>query len=311
VTSGVVIRTERKARMGIDVNTDTVKHNLDFAALIELYKSTAGLTSDKLKNVLETAWSHLKQSGRQGVVFAYDEAQNLADHADKEEYPLSLLLDVFQSIQRKGIPFMLALTGLPTLFPKLVEARTYAERMFHVVSLTALDRKATELAIREPIKKASCPISFTAQSVTVIADMTGGYPYFIQYVCRECFDIWTVNAELDEKPVPVPLDEITRKLDNDFFSGRWARATDRQRDLLGVISSLENSAGEFTVQEIVQKAVKDLEKPFSSSHVSQMLTSLTEAGLIYKNRWGKYSLAVPLLDRFIRRQAARLKLGPE
>ena len=45
-----------------------------------------------------------------------------------------------------------------------------------------------------------------------------------------------------------------------------------------------------------------LRKPFTSSHVSQMLSSLQSVGLIYKNRWGKYSFAVPLFDRFILRQ---------
>jgi hypothetical protein len=36
--------------------------------------------------------------------------------------------------------------------------------------------------------------------------------------------------------------------------------------------------------------------------VNQMLSALSDAGLVYKNRWGRYSLAVPLLDEFIRRQ---------
>lgn len=311
VTSGVVIREVQKPKMGLTADPQTVEHRLDFDALLQIYRSTPGLTSDKLKQTLETAWKYLHSAGRRGVVFAYDEAQNLADHANKEEFPLSLLLDVFQSIQRKGIPFMLALTGLPTLFPKLVESRTYAERMFHVISLAPLDKKATEQAIREPIKSAKCPVSFEDKAVDLIVKMTGGYPYFIQYVCRECFDIWVANTEAGESPAPVPLQEITRKLDADFFPGRWARATDRQRDLLGVIANLGNASGEFTVQEIVQQAEKELEKPFSPSHVSQMLTSLAASGLIYKNRWGKYSLAVPLLDRFIRRQAIRHKTGQE
>jgi len=34
-----------------------------------------------------------------------------------------------------------------------------------------------------------------------------------------------------------------------------------------------------------------------------MLALLSEAGLIYKNRHGKYSFAVPLLGDFIRRQS--------
>lgn len=33
-----------------------------------------------------------------------------------------------------------------------------------------------------------------------------------------------------------------------------------------------------------------------------MLVTLANHGLIYKNRWGKYLFAVPLLDRFILRQ---------
>jgi hypothetical protein len=35
-----------------------------------------------------------------------------------------------------------------------------------------------------------------------------------------------------------------------------------------------------------------------------MLSSLSEAGLVYKNRHGKYSLAVPLLGQFIIRQTS-------
>ena len=35
---------------------------------------------------------------------------------------------------------MLVLTGLPTLFPKLVDARTYTERMFHTIFLDKLTR---------------------------------------------------------------------------------------------------------------------------------------------------------------------------
>ena len=103
----------------------------------------------------------------------------------------------------------------------------------------------------------------------------------------------------------VPIEEITRKLDSDFFAGRWARATDRQRELLIVIALLKTSDAEFTVQEIAEKSKEILNKPFSPSHANQMLSTLSNNGLIYKNRHGKYSFAVPLLDRFIRRQNDR------
>ena len=131
---------------------------------------------------------------------------------------------------------------------------------------------------------------------------TGGYPYFIQFICREVYDSF-LQLRRQEATVPysVPMDAITMKLDSDFFAGRWARATDRQRELLWSIATLGKPDEEFTVQEVVQ-ASKQLEKPFTSSHVNQILASLCGAGLVYKNRFGKYSFAVPLFDRFILRQ---------
>jgi type II secretory pathway predicted ATPase ExeA len=287
------------------VGKKTVETPLTFAALVQLYHSTPGLVADKLKSVLETVWPHLAGLNKRGLIFAYDEAQNLADHANKDQFPLSLLLDVFQSLQRKGLPYMLVLTGLPTLFPKLVEARTFAERMFRVVFLGPLTIEESREAIVEPIRAKSCPISFKPDTVDTIWTITQGYPYFIQYVCREAFDVWVQCSQAGLDMTPIPVEEILRKLDSDFFQGRWARATDRQRQLLLVIAELENSHDEFTVQDIVETAPTILTKPFGGSQVSQMLSALTEAGLVYRNRHGKYSFAVPLMGQFILRQKSK------
>ena len=134
--------------------------------------------------------------------------------------------------------------------------------------------------------------------------MSGGYPYFIQFICREAYDAFLQKRAAGERTA-VPIPEITRKLDNNFFAGRWARATDRQRELLTVVASLANSEEEFTVQEVAEKSRKLLPKPFSPSHVNQLLAALSDAGLVYKNRHGRYSFAVPLLGRFILRQQGK------
>ncbi|HVE91940.1 MAG TPA: AAA family ATPase [Actinomycetota bacterium] len=273
---------------------------LSYAVLSAVYEKTPGLVSDKIKAVLEFVYSVLRQHHRSRIIFAYDEAQNLSDHAHKEQFPLSLLLDVFQSIQRKGIPFMLVLTGLPTLFPKLVEARTFAERMFRVVLLGRLSDDESRQAITKPIAEAQCPIRFTAESVQTISRQAGGYPYFIQFICREVFDIWIQQIRDDVTP-NVPVTEIQNKLDTDFFAGRWAKVTDRQRELLWVIATVVKEADEFTIQDVAEQSKTLLPKGFGASHVSQMLASLGDHGLIYKNRFGKYSFAVPLLGDFILR----------
>ncbi len=302
-TSSIVYTSKEKKGAGFARRSERVDVTLNYSTLREIYDSIPGLISDKLKGTLEIVWISLKDTGYRGIIFAYDEAQNLADHTARDQFPLSLLLDLFQSLQRKECRFMLALTGLPTLFPKLVEARTFAERMFTILFLGPLSEKETTEAIRKPIEQEGCPIEIRPKSIRTIWGFTRGYPYFIQYVCREVFDVWVQASEIGKKPPPVPLDEITRKLDSDFFSGRWARATDRQRELLRVIAELPNYDGEFTVQEIVEHpSNQKADKLFGGSHVNQILAALSDAGLVYKNRHGKYSLAVPLLGDFVRRQ---------
>jgi len=301
-TASLVIDSRSLQPLGF-TSAETLAHTtLNFQLLMSIYENTAGLALDKLKAVLEFAWLHISNNtSARGIIFAYDEAQNLADRAGNNEYPLSLLLDCFQSLQRKNLPIMLVLTGLPTLFPKLVDARTYSERMFRVVFLHSLSNEESREAILRPISNAKCPVQLSEEAVDRIVKISGGYPYFIQFICKEVYDSFIQKLD-DGEPASVPEAEITQKLDTDFFAGRWSRATDRQRVLLSVISQLENADSEFSVQEIVDRSKEVLDSPFSPSHVNQMLVTLGNQGLIFKNRYGRYSFAVPMLGGFISRQ---------
>jgi len=276
----------------------------NFHTMQALFEQQPGLASDKLKRVLLVAWDLMQQNlpNKRGIVFAWDEAQNLADRGKDKQYPLSLLLDVFSSLQSRGVPFMLLLTGLPPLFPKLVASRTFAERMFRVLTVGNLNRTESSEAVIKPL---AMEPEYIKDAFVDLDDMiyqrTKGYPYFIQFWCREMYDYLTsASSPIDEQGENL-LQRVSRKLDMDFFEGRWAQLTDRQRDLLSVIARLENSAGEFTVREIVG-ASKSAERDFSNSHANQMLTVLFDKGLVFKNRHGKYALAVPLLDEYIRRR---------
>lgn len=298
LTSQVIITEKEHQEIGFMGDKVKPAQRLDSSLLETIYQKTPGLVLDKLKTVLEFGWSGLTQeNGYKGIVFAYDEAQNLADNETKGEYPLSLLLDAFQSLQRKNLPLLLVLTGLPTLFPKLVEARTYAERMFEVMELGPLDETASRKAVLKPLNVSRCPVRFTDESVSTVVDASSGYPYFIQFICHEVYNVWTEDADIS-----VAMEPIVEKLDRNFFSGRWDRATDRQRDFMRIIASLDSANDEFTVQEIVQASGRSVEiKAFSPSNATQMLNALIKKGLVYRNRHGKYSFAVPLLAEFIRR----------
>lgn len=299
----VVYRTEELPIGFASTTRKTNERPLRYDDLWNLYNNTPGFNSDKLKAVLEHVATILAPTDTKGIVFAYDEAQNLSDHRETHQFPLSLVVDVFAHLQKRqlGCQFLLVLTGLPTLIPKLNEARTFTERMFHTLVLDRLsDTEALEAIVR-PIELTESTLSFADNTIERIMGESKGYPFLIQYICKEVFDAWIGKMTVGKAP-SVPMGEITAKLDQDFFAPRWSRATDRQQTFMQVIATLETSDSEFTVQEITTASRQLLRKPFGPSHSTQMLGHLADKGLIYRNRRGSYCFAVPLLASFIRRQ---------
>jgi hypothetical protein len=286
-----------------DGTSNTSVRPLSYDDLWAIYNNTPGFDSDKLKAVLESVARIITDAKIKGIVFAYDEAQNLADKKDKGQHPLSLVVDVFSSLQKRnlGCQFLLVLTGLPTLITNLNEARTYTERMFHTLMLDRLSEVETRQAILKPIEISKSSLSFASITIDRIVNESRGYPFLVQYICREVFDAWIGRMTIGEAP-SVPMTEITAKLDLDFFAPRWNRATDRQQIFMQVIATLQTAEEEFTVQDITSASRTLLKKPFTPSHATQMLGHLSEKGLIYRTRRGSYCFAVPLLASYIRRQ---------
>jgi hypothetical protein len=282
--------------------TKTMKDT--FNDLYNIYVATPGLEADKLKSVLESVWEQVKFQVK-GVVLAYDEAQILKDKAVDKEYPLSLLLEVVQYLQKKEIPYFLLLTGLPTLYPNLIEARTYAERMFQIITLDKLSDTESREAILNPINKQGkkkCPVTFSEHGINEIIKYSNGYPYFIQFICKETFDNVLQQIKVGIEEPNVEFSEIIKKLDIDFYSGRWSRVTDRQRDLLVVIAKLPSANEEFTIKEVVMLSQKTSDHHFKTAQVNNLFVKLIDMGLVFKNRRSKYSFAVPLLADYINRQ---------
>lgn len=307
LVSSFTVGVEQQKSIGYQPSITTTEIKLTYPVLMSIYQNAPGLDSDKLKVVLEFVWT-IVQGRAKGIVLAYDEAQVLQDHAADKQYPLSVLLEVVQFLQRKNIPYLLVLTGLPTLFPNLVDTRTYAERMFHVITLDKLSPGESREAILRPIRQEHCPVRFTEDEIENLIRISGGYPYFIQFFCKEAYDSYLQQISVGIEDPELTIDEVVRKLDNDFYAGRWVRTTDRQKDLLEIIAKIPSANDEFSAQDIISKAKENAAVSFSPSHISQILKKLVESGFIYKNKHGKYSFAVPLLADYINRKEAEAKL---
>ena len=78
--------------------------------------------------------------------------------------------------------------------------RSFAERMFHVVFLDRLDHAASSDAILKPIEKAKCPLPLSENLIEQIITESGGYPYVIQFICREVYDVALQKHDKNEPP---------------------------------------------------------------------------------------------------------------
>ena len=120
-----------------ELDSESQLEPVSFGVLSLILSETPGLPLDKLKRLIDFACASLARSEERvrGVVFAFEEAHNLTDRAEDHQFPLSLVLDTFQSLQRKGLPILLVLSGLPYLKENLLDTRGFAERMFKFVNL--------------------------------------------------------------------------------------------------------------------------------------------------------------------------------
>jgi hypothetical protein len=270
--------------------------------LSKIYNDTPGAPEDKLKVVFADVRKTFEQTSLKGVIFGFDEAQNLSDHVAAREVPLSMLVDVFSLFQAtpSNCRFVLVLSGLPVLLQRLCDTRRYTESMFDVIRLGRLDTGAARAAIEKSVELSKSTTRFSEAAIGEIIEMSDGYPCFIQFICKEVFDAWIGKIPGGEIPY-IPRDDILQKLDQDFFAPKWARATNRQQDFMRVIASMPNSDWEFSVQDIVDASRQWLRRGFNPSHATQILQALAEKDFIYKNRRASYCFAIPLLGRFIRR----------
>jgi hypothetical protein len=91
---------------------------------------------------------------------------------------------------------------------------------------------------RDRLEKST--LGFSDKTIQRIMKESKGYPFLIQYICKEVFDAWIGKMTVG-LAASVPMAEITAKLDQDFFAPRWSRATDRQQTFMQVIATLTSS----------------------------------------------------------------------
>lgn len=254
---------------------------------VELSFEAAAATGD-LERDLAELFVQLGEVAREhetGVAFFVDEMQFL------KRAELEAVTAAMHRMSQRRLPIALAGTGLPQLPGLVVDAKSYAERLFAYPRLDRLAPDAAREALERPAHEEQ--VAFDRIALDRILELSGGYPAFLQAYGRE---VWNTAPKspitIDDVHAAEPL--VQRRLDEQFFRVRFAKATPTERRYMSAMAALGDGARQ-------SGQVASTMGYGSASGGSVHRDSLIKKGLIYSPEHGVVDFTVPHFAAFMRR----------
>ncbi len=249
----------------------------------ELGLADSGLLSEDLTDLLVASGEAAAARGS-GIVLAIDEAQYLTGDE------MGAVIGAIHRTTQLSLPVVLVAAGLPQLRGLVGRARTYAERMFTFPDVDTLTDDQVGDALVVPAEERGA--GFEPPAVELIAEASGGYPYFVQ---EWGFHAWNAapgdRITLDD--VQAASTSVHDTLDRDFFRVRFDRLTPLERRYLRAMAEL--GPGPHRSGDIAAELGVKVQS------VAPRRSALIAKGMIYSPAHGDTAFTVPLFDKFLKR----------
>jgi hypothetical protein len=219
-----------------------------------------------------------------GVVFLIDEMQFLT----LEE--MEAVAAAMHRMSQRKLPVALAGTGLPQLPGLMVEAKSYAERLFSYPEIGRLSEHAAREALVDPATDEG--VEYEAAALDRIIELSGCYPAFIQAYGKEAWNM-APSSPITIADVQAAEPLVMAKLDDEFFHVRFEKATPAERRYMAAMADIGD--GPYRTGEVVKRLG-------SSSGTSVHRDSLIKKGLIFSPDFGLVDFTVPHFAPFMRRR---------
>lgn len=219
-----------------------------------------------------------------GVVFLIDEMQFLG----REE--MEAVAAAMHRVAQKKLPVALAGTGLPQLPALMVEAKSYAERLFSYPEIGRLSEAAAREALVEPARDED--VEYEAAALDRIIELSGCYPAFVQAYGKEAWNM-APSSPITMADVQAAEPLVMGKLDDQFFHVRFEKATPAERRYMSAMADIGD--GPYRTGDVVRRLG-------SSSGTSVHRDSLIKKGLIFSPDFGLVDFTVPNFAPFMRRR---------
>lgn len=264
--------------VSFDPKDNTFSLSMQERELYHTVNLTQGLT-DVLTSLGEVA---LKTATP--ICFFIDEIQYMRS----EE--LGAFLAALHRANQLGYPIMIIGAGLPKIYKMLSEEKSYSERLFIYREIDSLDYEQSREAIERPAK--SFGVSYTEDAVKRIIEITKGYPYFIQELCKLIYQN-TEKKEIDCSEVDGCVEEFYDTLDGGFFRVRYERCSAGDKKF--VFAMVKCGKLPCTISNVALNMHKTV------TAISTLRAQLINKGIIYPVRYKELDFTVPEFKGFIQR----------
>lgn len=229
----------------------------------------------------------------------------IGETAQKTETPICFFIDEIQYMKQNqlgsliaalhranqlGYPIMIIGAGLPKIYKMLSDEKSYSERLFMYKKIDSLTDEQSEKAIEEPAKKFN--IIYAHEATNKIVEITKGYPFFIQQLCKIVYD--KTNKDVIElSDVENCIDEFLSSLDERFFKSRYERCAESEKKF--IFAMVECGELPCTISNVAH----NLNKTVGS--ISTTRAQLISKGIIYPVRYKELDFTVPEFSGYIQR----------
>jgi hypothetical protein len=250
--------------------------------------SAVGGSTGNLERDLTHLFVELGETAREhetGVVFLIDEMQFLK----REE--MEAVAAAMHRMSQKQLPIALAGAGLPQLPGLMVDAKSYAERLFSYPEIGPLSPDAARQALFEPAQAEG--VGFEDDALQRIVELSGCYAAFVQAYGKETWNM-APGSPITLADVQAAEPVVEAKLDEEFFHVRFEKATPAERRYIAAMADLGD--GPYKTGDVAGR----LGGRASSSSVHR--DSLIKKGLIFSPDHGEVNFTVPHFSPFMRRR---------
>ncbi|WP_406248453.1 AAA family ATPase [Microbacterium sp. M] len=237
------------------------------------------------------ALGEIAQERERGIAILIDEVQFLS--ARQLE---ALIQAVHKTVQRK-LPITFVGAGLPQIAELAGDAKSYAERLFQFPKIDSLSGEDAQKALIEPA--AAEGVVFEADAVDLAVDITRGYPYFLQELGYQVWEI-AEQSPITREDVLIAREGYEAKLDSSFFRVRLDRATPLQTAYMRAMADLGPEAQKAS--EVARVMGRE------STQLGPTRAELIDMGLLYTPEHGYAAFTVPDFDKFMLRAVPKLEV---